>query len=61
MTTTDNRPPRMRIIWDVLESAKDNGDAIVIAACRRLINADRIGWRKHADPADYRLVLAFAE
>jgi hypothetical protein len=33
----------------------------VIGACRRLINADRIGWRKHANAADYRLVLAFAE
>jgi len=50
----------MQIIWDVLESVKNNGDTTVIAACRRLINADRLGWRKHADPADYCLVLAFA-
>jgi hypothetical protein len=45
----------------VLESAKNNGDDFVIAACRRLINADRIGWRKYADRRDYELVLAFAE
>ena len=29
------------------------------AACRRIINADRIGWRKHGNPVDYRLVLDF--
>lgn len=49
--------PRMRIVWAVLDAAKDAGDEFVIAACRRLINADRIGWRKHHDPADYSLVL----
>lgn len=59
--TTDRRPPRMQIVWQVLEAAKDAGDDLVIAACRRLINADHIGWRKHANPADYRLVLTFAE
>ena len=52
--------PRMMIVRDVLEGAKANGDVAVINACRRLIAADRIGWRKHAVPADYRLVLAFA-
>jgi hypothetical protein len=51
--------PRMEITWAVLEAAKDAGDAMVIAACRRIINADRIGWRKHGNPADYRLVLDF--
>jgi hypothetical protein len=45
---------------DVLEGAKDCNDAVVIAACRRLIEADRRGWRKHHDPADWRLVVAFA-
>jgi hypothetical protein len=59
--TTDCRPPRMMIISDVLESAKDNGDELVVAACRRLIRANTLGWRKHADPADFRLVMAFAE
>jgi hypothetical protein len=44
----------------VLEGAEDNGDDLVIAACRRLIRADRIGWHTHADPADWRLVLAFS-
>jgi hypothetical protein len=46
---------------EVLEAAKNAGDDLLIAAARRLIDADRIGWRKHADPADYRLVLSFAE
>jgi hypothetical protein len=53
--------PRMQIVWQVLEAAKDAGDNFVIAACRRIIIADRIGWRKHGNAADLRLVLAFAE
>ena len=52
-------PPRMAIIWDVLERAKDAGDEFVTGCCRRLIAADRIGWRKHADARDYQVVLAF--
>ena len=53
-------PPRMRITWAVLEAAKDAGDEMVIAACRRIIAADRIGWRKHGNPADLKLVYSFA-
>jgi hypothetical protein len=54
-------PPRMRIAWAVLEAAKDAGDEMVIAACRRVIAADRIGWRKHGNPADLlELVYSFA-
>jgi hypothetical protein len=53
--------PRMQITWTVLEAAKDAQDAIIIDACRRIIAADRIGWRKHGNPADYRLVLEFYE
>ena len=56
----DSQPPRMRITWAVLEAAKDAGDAMVIAACRRIIAADRIGWRKHGNPADLKLVYNFA-
>ena len=52
---------RMQITWDVLEAAKDAGDVLLINACRRIITADRIGWRKHGNKADFRLVLAFAE
>lgn len=51
--------PKMHIVWSVLEAAKDAGDEFVIAACRRLIVADRLGWKRHANPADYRLVLEF--
>lgn len=53
--------PRMTITWAVLEAAKDAGDDAVLAACRRIITADRIGWRRHGVPADYRLVLGFYE
>jgi hypothetical protein len=56
----DSQPPRMRITWAVLEAAKDAGDEMVIAACRRIIIADRLGWRKHGDPADLELVYSFA-
>lgn len=49
--------PRMQIVWDVLEAAKDNGDDMVIAACRRLIVADRLGWKKHAKRDDIQLVM----
>jgi hypothetical protein len=52
--------PRMEIVWSVLEGAKDAGDLIVIAACRRLIEANRLGWRKYAQAADIQLVKAFA-
>jgi hypothetical protein len=43
----------------VHEGAKDIGDSLVIDACRRLITADRLGWHKHHDPADWALVLEF--
>lgn len=53
--------PRMNIVWAVLEAAQDAGDAKVVAACRRLIVANTLGWRKHHSPEDYQLVLSFAE
>jgi tRNA-dihydrouridine synthase len=53
--------PKMRIVWQVLEGAMDCRDVAVIAACRRLIVANRLGWRRHARPADWRFVQAFAE
>jgi hypothetical protein len=56
----DSQPPRMRITWAVLEAAKDAGDETVIAACRRIIAADRLGWRKHGNSADLKLVYSFA-
>ena len=55
-----SEPPRMRITWAVLDAAKDAGDEMVIAACRRIIAAGRIGWRKHGNPADLKLVYSFA-
>jgi hypothetical protein len=53
--------PRMHMVWDVLDAAKANGDEIVIAGCRRLIIADRLGWKKHAERSDIELVIAFAD
>ena len=53
--------PRMQITWNVLDAAKDADDDTVIAACRRIIIADRIGWKKHGDPADFRFVMSFAD
>jgi len=52
--------PKMQITWKVLEAAKDAGDALVISACRRLIIANRLGWKKYVDQNDVRLVWAFA-
>lgn len=61
MNQIETRQPLIvQVVWDVLEAAKDNADQTVIAACRRLIVARRLGWRKYADAADVRLVLAFA-
>lgn len=54
-------PIRNRIIWNVLEAAKDNNDAAIIAACRRLIAASRSGWKRHADNADIAAVWAIAD
>lgn len=53
-------PPRMQIVWQVLEAARDVGDNVVVSACARLIGADRRGWRKHHDPEDWKVVKAFA-
>lgn len=52
--------PRMQMVWDVLEAAKDNRDEMAVAVCRRLIVADRLGWKKHADREDIRLVMSLA-
>lgn len=54
------QPPRMMITWDVLERALAAGDDFVVAACRRVIRANHIGRRKHGNPADMQVILAFA-
>ena len=55
------QPLRMRIVWDVLEMAKDAKDEHVISACRRLIRANTLGWTKHRDTKDWSMVKSFAE
>jgi hypothetical protein len=49
--------PRMQVVWEVLESARETGDKSVVDACVRLIHADRRGGRKQAD--DWRIVKEF--
>jgi hypothetical protein len=56
MAMTRYRNWRMRIVMDVLESAKDVEHEGMIAACRRLIEANRRGWRSHHDPKDWEVV-----
>jgi hypothetical protein len=51
------QPIRYTITYQVLEAAKDNNDAFVIAACRRCLNAWRIGRKA---PQDFAIVMAFA-
>lgn len=51
---------REAIVWNVLEAAKANNDDVVIAACRRLIRAEALGWKKHASADDKAIVWAFA-
>jgi transketolase C-terminal domain/subunit len=45
----------MATVWRVLEHAKDAGDERVISACRRLIEANRLGWSHHL-PEDWQLI-----
>jgi hypothetical protein len=52
-------PLRMQIVWDVLVAAKDARDDAVIAACRRLIAAHRLG-RDRGLAAEWRIARAFA-
>ena len=53
--------PRQTIAMQILEAAQDAGDQLVIAACRRVITANRLGWRKHGCAADLKLVYEFYE
>ncbi len=43
--------PFMRMVWEVLESAKDAGIEDVVAACRRAIANDRIAKPVDANDA----------
>jgi hypothetical protein len=46
--------PFMRMVWQVLESARDAGIADVVAACRRAIANDRIA--KSVDSNDATII-----
>ena len=60
-TSRPAKAPRMAMVWHVLEGAKDAGDDRIAAACRRLIAANRLGWKKHARPADIAIVRDIAD
>ena len=51
--------PRVEIIRGVLEAARDAGDPMIAEACGRLLEANLLGWRKHAMPEDRAIVEAF--
>ena len=50
------QPIRVHIIQTVLEAAKDAGDEHAIACCRRLLEANRRGWKQHRDSKEWALV-----
>ena len=58
MTAQTNWPLRMHVVWRVLEAALDAQDGQVVAACRRCIDANRLGRRFGQD--DWQLISAFA-
>lgn len=53
------QPLRMSITWKVLEHARAAGDEQMVAICRRIIIANRSGWRSHRTPGDLRQVIAY--
>ena len=46
---------RMKL-FVVLEAAKDNNDQFAVDACRRLLEANRKGWRLNRNAHDVELV-----
>lgn len=52
---------RRDVALRVIEAAKDADDHAIVAACRRVIVADRRGWKKHGNPADEKLIREFDE
>lgn len=52
-------PPRVTMVWEVLEASKDCGDHTVTAACRRIIVARRRGMKQ--SHCDWTLIESFAE
>jgi hypothetical protein len=49
--------PSVETVWLVLEAANDLGDAPIVEACRRVIDADLNGVP--AAPSDLQLVLDY--
>lgn len=54
-------PLWISVVREVLANAKDAGDKEVVAACRRVLDAWRRGWKKYGNPADLALVNTFAD
>lgn len=51
--------PKMRIVWTVLEAAKSAGDEHIVALCRKCIEANRLGWKRHNGDAAFKIVREF--
>lgn len=49
----------MNAVWRVLPRAIDAEDWEVIEACRRLIIANRLGWRRYTNASDWNVIHAF--
>ena len=51
--------PRLQTIRDLKVRAIDAGDRVIVEACSRLQTADLLGWKRHHDPRDWKLVTSF--
>lgn len=50
---------RIELVWAALRRALEREDWDVIEACRRLIQAERLGWRQFTTADDWNVVLSF--
>jgi hypothetical protein len=58
--TYTRTPLRMQVLHRGHEAALHANDMEVVAACLRLLEAERLGRRNAETPADWQLVYAFA-
>ncbi len=64
MTNTTKIParktPKMVMVWNALDTGLAADNATLVAAARRLIIANRIGWKKYHVAADWNAIVAAA-